>query len=388
MFSSRLPPLAPNAFSRALARARKAGRPLLDLTESNPTAVGLPYPDDLRHALADPGVMTYAPDPRGARPAREAVAAEYARRGIAADPDAIVLTASTSEAYSVLFKLFCDPGDAVLVPQPSYPLFELLGRLDGVRPQPYRLSYHGVWTIDRSSFQDALTADARAILLVSPNNPTGSVLQVEDREWLVELAAARRLPLVVDEVFTDYPLAPQAGACTIAGDSRAVTFALGGLSKSAGLPQVKLGWMFVSGPTGDVRSALERLDIICDTYLSVSASAQVAAPRLLAAGRAVRGAIMERLAGNLAALRSAVARWPAVTLLEPEAGWSAVLRVPAVQSEETLVLRALDEAGVVVHPGFFFDFAEEAYVVASLLPEPVRFRGGIERLLPLAAGSA
>lgn len=389
MFSSRLPSLTPNAYAAALAAARASGRRLLDLTQSNPTAVGLAYPGEILDALADPAVLRYAPDPRGPRAAREAIVADYARRGVAAiDPDALVLVASTSEAYSLLFKLLCDPGQAVLIPAPSYPLFELLSRLEGIEARPYRLDRDAGWSIDRDSVERQLTADVRAILVVSPNNPTGSILTADDRDWLTQLAADRKVALIADEVFADYPLKPRASAASLAGDGRALTFALGGLSKSAGLPQVKLAWMLVSGPEARRRSALERLDVICDTYLSVSASAQVGAARLMEAGASVRGQIAARASRNLDVLAAAAASHPAVTFVAPEAGWSAILRVPAVPSEEQVVRRLLEQGDVIVYPGMFFDFAEEAFLVLSLLPEPGEFREGVSRLLRLATDPA
>jgi hypothetical protein len=282
--------------------------------------------------------------------------------------------------------LLCDPGTGVLVPQPSYPLFDLLTRLEGVVPQPYQLDYHGVWSIDRASLERALTPDTRAILVVSPNNPTGAYVRASDREWLATLAADRGLALISDEVFADYPLSTRPDATTLAGESRALTFVLGGLSKSAGLPQVKLGWIVADGPADRTAEALRRLEIICDTYLSVATPVQIAASAFLDAGVRVRRDIAARLALNLAALQTAVRRFPSVRLLEPEGGWSAVLRVPATLSEEALVLRLLDDAHVNVHPGFFFDFADEAYVVVSLLTPPDLFYEGLARALPIAAG--
>ncbi|MEZ5317484.1 MAG: pyridoxal phosphate-dependent aminotransferase [Vicinamibacterales bacterium] len=388
MFSSRLPPrLEPNAFSRALALARADGRVLLDLTQTNPTAIGLPYPPGVVSSLADPRGATYAPDPRGLRPAREAiVAAMDPAAGVTADR--VILTASTSEAYGFLFKLLCDPGTTVLVPQPGYPLFDLLTALEAVRARPYRLEYHGAWSIDRASVEAAIGSDVRAILVVSPNNPTGSRLRRDDRDWLVDLAARRGIALVADEVFGEYPLATRPDAVSLLGERRALTFTLGGLSKSAGLPQLKLAWIAVSGPDAVVAAALERLDVIADTYLSVSTPVQLAAAALIEAGRAVRLAVADRLRDNLAALRAALVPRPEVALLEPEAGWSAVLRVPATASEEALILRALRH-GVVVQPGYFYDFATEAYLVISLLPARETFDAGVAALLrALAEGGA
>jgi aspartate/methionine/tyrosine aminotransferase len=307
------------------------------------------------------------------------------------DPDRIVLTASTSEAYSVLFKLLCNPGDEVLTPQPSYPLFDLLTRLDGVVSRPYRVEHHGVWSVERGSVRDALTPLTRAILIVSPNNPTGSLLRAGDRAWLLDLAAERGLPLIADEVFADYPLAPAPDASSIGAGGpqtgHVLTFTLGGLSKSIGLPQAKLAWICVDGPGDLAANAIERLDVICDTYLSVSTAVQVAFDRLLECGQPVRDAIRTRIRRNLDALAQAVQAHPAVSLLTPEAGWSAVLRVPAIRPEETLVLRLIEEQHVLVHPGYFFDFAAEAYLVVSLLPEPEIFDEALARLLPVATGA-
>ena len=393
MFSARLPgQLEPNGFSRALARARASGRLLLDLTETNPTRVGISYPPALISALADPAAAAYAPEPRGLLSARAAIAShvEDTRLGSRLeltyvnsrrDPNRTVLTSSTSEAYSLIFKLLCDPGDRVLVPQPSYPLFDLLTRLDAVDAAPYMLEHHGVWSIDRESLMRASTPRTRAVLVVSPNNPTGSMLRRDDREWLATFAAERQLALIADEVFAEYPLAPRPDAVSLRGEERALTFVLGGLSKSVGLPQMKLAWIEVTGPPDLVTPALERLDVIADTYLSVSTPVQLATARLLDEGSAVRAQILARLMQNLATLDQLVQAHPAVSILPPEGGWSVVLRVPAVHREEELVLHLMDKESVIVHPGYFFDFPNEAYLVLSLLPDPMVFRDGVTRVL-------
>jgi aspartate/methionine/tyrosine aminotransferase len=384
MFSSRLPAaLAANAISRAVAEYRTRLVGFIDLTETNPTKVGLSYPPEMLHALADPKGLTYDPDPLGLLSARMIVASVLASQGIALDPQQIVLTASTSEAYSVLFKLLADAGDEVLVPQPSYPLFDSLTALEGVASRPYRLEFHGRWTIDRESLERAATDRTKAVLVVSPNNPTGSMLRRDDREWLATLAARRGWAVISDEVFADYPLRPAADASSFGGDARALTFVLGGLSKSAGLPQLKLGWISVTGPGELVHGALERLAIICDTYLSVSTPVQVALPAILSSATGVREAIRARVEGNLRVLEKAVQRHSAITLLPPEGGWSAVLRVPSTSSEEELVLRLLGE-GVLVHPGFFFDFEEGTHLVVSLLPDSFSFDQGVHRVLTIS----
>ena len=382
MFSSRLPAaLAPNAISRAVAAARAEGVALIDLTETNPTTAGLPYPPDTLAGLADARALRYEPESLGLQSAREAVAADLARDGTAIDPGRVILTASTSEAYALLFKLLCDPDDEVLAPHPSYPLFESLTRLEGVRLRPYRLEHHGAWSIDRGSLLDAITPVTRAVLVVSPNNPTGSFVRRDDRDWLADLCASRGLATISDEVFAGYPLRPFADASSLAGEACALTFVLGGLSKSAALPQVKLGWMTVSGPDALVADAIARLDVICDTYLSVSTPVQVAAPALLEAGRRMRADVQARISRNLDALDRLIAPDSPVSLLAPEGGWSAVLRVPSTQSEEALVLQLIHDARVLVHPGFFFDFPHEAFLVVSLLPEPAVFDEGARRIL-------
>jgi aspartate/methionine/tyrosine aminotransferase len=395
MFSSRVPGgLEPNRLTQALGRARSAGRRLIDLTVSNPTRVGLRYPPDGLESLARPAAHLYEPDPRGLEPARAAVSDEYARRGISVAKDRIVLTASTSEAYSVLFKLLCAPGgDAVLVPAPSYPLFDHLTRLDGVEPRAYRLEYHGRWTLDESSVDDAWTEEVRALLAVSPNNPTGSVLSDAELEWLSARCAERDAALIVDEVFADYALLPAEGGSrehpaerpVASSSSRtalpSLAFRLGGLSKSAGLPQVKLGWIAVDGPAPLVDAALDRLELICDTYLSVSTPVQVAAPELIARGAGVRAQILERVRSNYDRLRAMAAAVPSIDVLRADAGWSAVIRVPSTRSEEDVALDLLEHSGVIVHPGFFFDFPREAFLVVSLLPEPESFVEGLRRVV-------
>lgn len=385
IFSRRVPwRLEPNRLAAAVRALRAAGEPFDDLTVSNPTKVGLPYPPSLVAALADARALEYEPQPLGRREAREAVAREYARHGAAVDPDQVVLTASTSEAYSLLFKVLCDPGDEVLVPTPGYPLFDHLARLDAVVARPYRLEYHGAWTLDLASVRAALGPQTRAIVLVSPGNPTGAFSRAAELDAVRELAAARDLVLVSDEVFADYPLQAPADAVATAlegaGTDGPLTVVLGGLSKAVGLPQHKLGWMVVAGPPRARAALLARLEYACDAYLSVATAVQAAAPHLLADGDAVREAIRGRIATNLAALARRAARAPSCTLLPPEGGWSAVVRVPAIRTEEELVLDLLERDRVLVHPGYFFDFRTEAYIVVSLLPVPEVFERAIDRV--------
>jgi aspartate/methionine/tyrosine aminotransferase len=384
MFSSRVPSnLEQNRIARAVRRARDEGRALIDLTVTNPTSVGIAYPQGMLDALASSDAVRYEPAAFGLAPARAAVCADYARRGVAVDPANVVLTASTSEAYSLLFKLLCAPdGDAVLVPTPSYPLFDHLTALDGVRPIPYRLDFHGRWTIALDDLDGGWTKAVRAVLAVSPNNPTGSVLAGEELDALAARCAERRAALIVDEVFADYLLVP-ATATRVQAElpTSCLTFRLGGLSKSAGLPQVKLGWIAASGPGGLVRDALARLELICDAYLSVATPVQVAAPSLIAAGAGVRASLLERIRGNYDALVRQASAHPAIHVLPVEGGWSAVLRVPSTRREEDLVLELLERDEVLIHPGLFFDFPHEAFLVCSLLPEPQLFADGVRRLM-------
>jgi alanine-synthesizing transaminase len=383
VFSNRLPAsLATNRLTDAIQRYRSGSRPLIDLTESNPTRAGFNYPTDLLAPLADPRGASYLPAPFGLPAARRAVAADYARQGITVPPDHIVLTASSSEAYSLLFKALADAGDEILVPRPSYPLFDYLTRLDLVASRPYELEYHGRWMLDVVSIERALTPRTRAVLIVSPNNPTGSFVKRDELERLAALCAERDVAIIADEVFADYELeagsAKQAGRAATRSD--ALTFALGGLSKSVGLPQLKLGWIAVAGPAARVDAALQRLEHICDTYLSVSTPVQVAAAELLQSGASVRAQITNRVGENYHELKIQTAAVPSCVALISEGGWYGVLQVPSFESEEDLVLRLLD-AGVLVHPGYFFDFPSESFVVVSLLPLPDTFRDGVARIL-------
>jgi alanine-synthesizing transaminase len=384
-FSTRVPAdLAPNRLTVAEQALRSRGVPLIDLTETNPTRVHLPYPAECPSALASPAALGYDPMPFGLRAAREAVADELRRSGTPVDPTRVILTASTSEAYTFLFKLLCDPGDQVLVPVPSYPLFEHLTRLELVDVRPYPLEYHGTWSVDFDRLDRALTPRTRAVLVVSPNNPTGSLLDRRDLDGLAERCADRGLALVGDEVFADYLLQPREDRARVLDQDRALTFSLGGLSKAAGLPQMKLGWMAAGGPSALVEAALARLEIICDSFLSVSTPVQLAAAALLDAGGEIRRLISERIERNLRALAGLVLEHPSCSVLRVEGGWSAVVRVPATRPEETLVLDLLERDHVLVHPGYFFDFPHEAFLVISLLPEPDAFTEGIRRMLARA----
>lgn len=336
---------------------RKRGD-LLDLTETNPTRVGLSYPaDELANALARGAKASYDPDPRGLRSAREALARQFA-----CDADDLLLTASTSEAYSFLFKLLTDPGDEILTATPSYPLLEHLAALEMVTLRTFAMEFHRRWEI-----QDVpRTARTRALLVVNPNNPTGSFVTREEQDALARLG----LPIISDEVFLDYPL--EGSGTTFVRDD-VLTFTLGGLSKSAGLPHFKLAWIRVSGP--GKREALDALEMIADNFLSVATPVQLALPELLRIAPRIRESISARTRTNLAALRASMR--PSMQVLPVEGGWSAVIRVPRVMSDDELALTLLDR-GVVVQPGYFYDFAAEGYVVVSLLPRESVFAEGVK----------
>ena len=386
--------------SRALARLRARGDAVIDLTESNPTRVGLAYPPGILDGLADRAGLAYDPQPRGLAVARQAVAGHLRAGGVEIDDSRIALTAGTSEAYSRLFALLCNPGDEVLVPRPGYPLLDHLTRLDGITPRPYPLAYHGVWEIDGDELQRRVTPRTRALVVVNPNNPTGSFLSAADCEVIGEVCRAHGLALIADEVFLRYgldsdaaarptsrPAAPR-GRSVVGRMDGVLTFGLGGLSKEVGLPQLKLAWMVVEGPRRAVARSLRALDFVNDAYLSVATPVQLAAGRLLQEGDAVGAQIAARIRRNHAVLRDRVAAHPAHTLLRAGGGWYAVVQVPATQTEETLVLDLIEHDRVIVHPGYLYDFPHEAFVVLSLLPEPRRFEDGAERLLTRAAGAA
>lgn len=378
--------LEQNALSKAIDEARARG-PLVDLTESNPTRCGIAPGIEMIGQLAHPRGARYEPIAIGMREAREAVAAYYGDRGITVDPEHVVLSASTSEAYGWLFKLLCDRDDSVLVPQPSYPLFDYLASLEDVRLLPYPLVREERFRIDLEALERAIEPKTRAILVVHPNNPTGTFARRDEAEALERLAQAHGLALIVDEVFADYawgPLPPDR-LPTFAGRDRALTFVLSGLSKVVGLPQVKLGWMLANGPASTLASAFARLEVIADTYLSVGTPIQLALPGILAQRTGVQEQIRARVAQNLASLDRSLAAHPAVRRLPSDGGWCAILEVPRTQGDEAWAEFLVRELGVVVHPGWFFDFAREGHLVVSLLPEPQLFATAVERVISRVA---
>jgi alanine-synthesizing transaminase len=358
----------PTRFSEVVSQQRQRAGPLFDLTSSNPTAVGLAYPHrEIGAALSGIPSFSYDPEPLGQLKAREAISAYYRERGYAVDASRIVVTASTSEAYSYLFKLLCDPGDEMLSPRPSYPLFEYLSGLDSVRIQPYWLSYDGGWYTDLEDLASRINDRTRGIILVNPNNPTGSFLKTEEADGLCALGERRSLPLISDEVFMDYGLCEGTRRVTSLIDrTDALSFSLNGLSKSAGMPQMKLGWIVINGPPDEIEAARRGLELIADTYLSVSSPCQAALPQLLNLGVHVRESIRRRTASNLAALQNLLQGSPAHPLYA-EGGWSAIIQLPQTISEEDWAMRLLTRHAVIVQPGYLFDMPSEPFAVVSLI---------------------
>jgi aspartate/methionine/tyrosine aminotransferase len=373
-----------NRLSRLLAAKRLEGASIIDLTESNPTRAGFDYPaSEMLGALAAPAALLYEPEPRGLLAPRRAVADYYRERGVGVDPDRIHLTSSTSEGYAYLFKLLADQGDALLVPRPSYPLFDFLAALEGIELRPYDLVYQHPqgWHLDFDSLGRALTPRSRAILVVNPNNPTGSYLKRGEVDRLTQLCRERGLALIVDEVFSDYAIDVDADrVATCVGVDSALVFVLSGLSKILALPQMKLGWIVTHGPSELVEAARERLDLIADTFLSVNTPVQHATPRWLATRNLIQHQIRARAQGNLAWLAE-LSRDSAYRLLCVEGGWYAAVEIPRKISEEDLVLTLLARDGVLVHPGYFFDFQREAFLILSLIAQPDIFRAGVSRIV-------
>ena len=378
--------LSSNALAQAIAEVRAAGRVILDLTISNPTEAGIRADVEIvLAALANPAAMAYDPQPRGLLQARQAVCRYYREsHEVEVDPKNLILTTSTSEAYSYVFRLLCNVGDEVLVPKPSYPLFEFLADLADVKLVPYPLLYDHGWQIDFDSLQKAITPRTRAVILVNPNNPTGNYVSAGETAALNKLCRERSIALIVDEVFIDYALdSVNKGArrSSFAGNRDALTFTLSGVSKVSALPQMKLAWVATSGPEKMVTHAGARLEIIADTFLSMNAPVQLAAPVLLDQRQDVQTKLLDRVRTNLAELDRQLASHPSCTRLLVEGGWYVILRVPVLGSDEELAIRLLRDASVSVHPGHFYDFPNEGYLVLSLITDPAIFREGISRLL-------
>ena len=388
MFSKRTNwPREENAYTRALHGHRASGKAILDLTVSNPTVCGFQYDETgILAALTAPAALRYDPEPKGLLQARAAVAQYYLQKKSDAhlDVERLILTTGTSEAYSFLFRLLCEPGDEVVIAQPSYPLFEFLATIHDVKLRPFRLVYDGGWQIDFAALTKAISSRTRAIILVHPNNPTGHFVSEGEAEQLQQLCLEREIALVVDEVFFDYRI-PVADSRQKHGsfvfDAQALTFVVSGLSKIAALPQMKIGWIAAAGPDALVGEAIARLEIIADTYLSLNVPVQHALPTLLAQRGVMQPQIMRRIEENVRKLDEQLKPQNLVSRLEFEGGWCAVLRVPAVQSDEELAIRLLEDYSVLAHPGHFYDFPDDGYLVVSLLTPAEEFAEGIRRIV-------
>jgi len=384
MFSHRTDwKLTPNRFTQAQHEVQAAGREVVDLTISNPTRAELHYDSEtILQALVNPQAMDYDPQPKGLRSAREAVAGYYRKQHDEIDPDAIVLTTSTSEGYSYVFRLLCNAEDEILVPKPSYPLFEFLADLQDVKLVPYPLLYDHGWQIDFPSLYKAVNHRTRAVVVVHPNNPTGSFVADEERRTLNQFCREYNLALIADEVFLDYAHDGVPRSSFVTGHD-SLTFTLSGLSKISGLPQMKLAWIVTSGPGEQASAALARLEVIADTYLSMNAPIQLAAPALLEQRHSIQALLLDRVRANLSELDRGLAKQKTCGRLEVDGGWYAIVRVPVTQSDEDLAIEILRKLSVLVHPGHFYDFPSDGYLIVSLITPPQNFRHGMAQVLEL-----
>jgi aspartate/methionine/tyrosine aminotransferase len=372
--------LTSNRLAKALEDVRARGGDLLDLTASNPTECGFQYDGaSILKALITPAVLKYHPDPRGLESSRSAVQEYYEKRRERVQLEDLILTTSTSEAYSFVFRLLCNPGDEVLVPTPSYPLFDFLADLQDVKLLRYPLIYDHGWQIDFHALEAAITPRTRAVIVVHPNNPTGHFTKIDETSKLNEICAAHDLAIIADEVFLDFSLNTEQ-ARSFTQNQAALTFAMSGLSKISGLPQMKFAWLAVNGPSKKKGEALARLEMIADTFLSMNAAIQAASPTLLAQRYGFQQQLMARVRANLAELDKQLSEQKSCARLEIEGGWYAVIRVPAMRSDEDLALELLDE-GVYLHPGHFYDFAGDGFLVVSLITRERTFAEGIEKVL-------
>ena len=375
--------LEPNRLSEALARHRVAGKPLIDLTASNPTECGFTYDRErILSALANPQSLSYEPEPKGLVAAREAVVGYYADRGERVAATDMLLATSTSEAYSFVLRILCNPGDEVLIPTPSYPLFDLLADIQDVSLIRYPLIYDHGWQIDFHALEGALTTRTRAIIVVHPNNPTGHFIKPDERSGLNRICAGRQIATIADEVFLDFALSSKRHLSWVA-NSEVLTFTMSGLSKMCGLPQMKVAWLAASGPKDLRTRALERLEVIADTYLSMNAPIQHAIPEFLQQRHEFQRQLMSRVRGNLAELDRQLATQKACSRLEIEGGWYAVLHVPAMRTDEEVALDLVEKEGVYVHPGHFYDFPADGYLIVSLIGSEQEFGEGIRRLVSI-----
>ena len=370
-----------NRLSEALARHRAAGRPLLDLTASNPTECGFEYDSGaILGALANPSALCYSPDARGLRTARESIAAYYAARQIVVTIDDVILTTSTSEAYSFAFRVLCNPGDEILVPEPSYPLFAFLADIQDVALVRYPLVYDYGWQINFQALEKAITPRTRAVIVVHPNNPTGQFVKEREIAELNRVCATHDLAIIADEVFLDFALDGKS-RLSFAANAAALTFTTSGLSKISGLPQLKAAWLIINGPERLRSEALARLEVIADTYLSMNAPVQLALPALLEQRHSFQKQLLARIRRNLAELDRQLALQKSCTRLMVEGGWYAVVRVPATRSDEELAIELLERKGVYIHPGHFYDFLADGFLVFGLITREEEFQAGIKLFL-------
>jgi alanine-synthesizing transaminase len=375
--------LEPNRLSQSLAGHRAAGLPLIDLSASNPAACGFDSDQSaILGALANPAVLGYQPDPQGLLPARQAIAAYYRARGEQVAVENVLLTTGTSEAYSFVFRLLCNPGDEILIPTPGYPLFDFLADIQDVTLLRYPLVYDSGWQIDFHALEQAITSRTRGIIVVHPNNPTGHFCKPQDRARLNSICGAHRLALIADEVFLDFALTGEPSP-SFAANRAALTFTMSGLSKISGLPQMKMAWLITSGPEHLRKAALTRLEVIADAYLSMNAPVQWAAGVFLEQRHAFQRRLLARVRNNLSELDRQLARQKSCDRLEVEGGWNAVLRVPATCSDEELAIKLLEAKDVYVHPGHFYDFPSDGYLVVSLITPELEFTEGLRRLLSI-----
>ena len=383
MFSRRTDwKLTHNRFTEAQLEIEKTGRKLLDLAVSNPTRVGVEHDRQILQSLLNPEAMDYDPQPKGLLSARKAVANYYREqyKGIHFDPESLILTTSTSEGYSYVFRLLCNPEDEILVPKPSYPLFEFLADLQDVKLVPYPLIYDHGWQIDFPSLEKAVNSRTRAVVIVHPNNPTGSYANQNEQSSLNKFCNEHGLALIVDEVFLDYAH-DGIRRLTFAANHQALTFTLSGLSKISAWPQMKLAWIAASGPAEQLHAAMQRMEVIADTYLSVNAPIQLAVPVFLEQRKKVQPFLLRHIQTNLMELDRLLASQKSCARLNVEGGWYAVLRVPVTQSDEDLAIAIMKNLSVLVHPGHFYDFSRDGYLVVSLITESKQFSEGVKRIL-------
>ncbi len=383
MFSQRTNwKLTHNQLAEAVEEVRSRGRRMLDLTVSNPTRAGLRYAErEILQSLASSHALDYDPQPKGLSGARCSIAEYYRTHRLADfDPERLILTTSTSEGYSFVFRLLCNAGDELLVPKPSYPLLEFLADLQDVKLVPYPLIYDHGWQIDFSFIEKAISERTRGVVVIHPNNPTGSYVHVQERELLNEVCRKHRLALIADEVFLDYAL-DESSHETFAGDRNVLSFTLSGLSKILALPQMKVAWIAVGGRVPEVAEAMARLEVIADTYLSMNAPIQWAVPRLMEQRNSIQRQLMDRVRRNLAELDRQLSKQSACQRLIVEGGWCAVLRVPVTQTDEELAMKLLHEKSVLVHPGHFYDFPSDGYMILSLIVPEAEFAEGVARLV-------